>query len=157
MKITKIKANNYRLLKDFELDLEEDLSLVIGKNNCGKTSLLSILDKFIGSKSNGNSFTFDDFNSEFKDELKTKIESNDDSGFLGLSLKLFIEYDTYDDLSNIGNTVMMDLDPDNKTIVLAFEYKLEKFHQLILDFTNFKAKEAAKGEGHVQKDIFYFL
>jgi len=157
VKITKIKANNYRLLKDFELDLEEYLSLVIGKNNCGKTSLLSILDKFIGSKSNGNSFTFDDFNSEFKDELKTKIESNDDSGFLGLSLKLFIEYDAHDDLSNVGNTVMMDLDPNNTTIVLAFEYKLEKFHQLLLDFTTFKAKEAAKGEEHIQKDIFHFL
>ena len=42
MKITKIKVKNFRLLKEFELDLEESLSLVIGKNNCGKTSLLSI-------------------------------------------------------------------------------------------------------------------
>lgn len=157
MKITKIKVKNYRLLKDFELDLEEDLSLVLGKNNCGKTSLLSILDKFIGSKSNNNSFTFDDFNSEFKDELKTKIDSHDESGFLGFYLKLFIEYDEHDDLSNIGNTVMMDLNPENKTIVLAFEYKLDKFYQLTVDLARFKAKEATKAEGIPQKNVFDFL
>jgi putative ATP-dependent endonuclease of OLD family len=48
MNIKKIKIENYRLLKDFELDLEQNLSLLIGKNNTGKTSLLSILEKFIG-------------------------------------------------------------------------------------------------------------
>lgn len=156
MKITKIKVKNYRLLKDFELDLEESLSLVIGKNNCGKTSLLSILDKFIGSKSLSNNFKFDDFNSEFKDELKAKIELNDETGYLGISLKLFIEYSDADDLSNIGNSIMMDLDPDNKTVVLAFEYKLNDFQKLVNDYHDFKVKENAK-EGHLRKDFYYFL
>ena len=43
MKITKIIINNFRLLKNTEIDLEKDLSLIIGKNNCGKTSVLSAL------------------------------------------------------------------------------------------------------------------
>ncbi len=47
MKITKIQVENYRLLKDFSIDIEKELSLVIGKNNCGKTSLLSVIDKFL--------------------------------------------------------------------------------------------------------------
>ena len=47
MKIEKIKIENYRLLKDFSIDIEDELSLVIGKNNKGKTSLLSVLDKFL--------------------------------------------------------------------------------------------------------------
>ncbi len=38
MKISKIKVKNYRLLKDFDIDLEDELSLIIGKNNCGKTN-----------------------------------------------------------------------------------------------------------------------
>ena len=156
MKIKKIKVRNYRLLKNFELDLEDDLSLIIGKNNCGKTSLLSILDKFIGDKSINNNFTFDDFNSEFKDALKIKIESNDESGYLGLSLKLFIEYDDADDLSNVGSSVIMDLDPENKTIVLGFEYKLNKFQELIEDYNIFKIKEKKKNE-ELRKDFFYFL
>jgi len=156
MKIKKIKVKNYRLLKDFELDLEEDLSLIIGKNNCGKTSLLSILDKFIGNGSTSSPFKFDDFNSEFKDNLKIKIDSNDNTDYLGLSLKLFIEYDDTDDLSNIGNSVIMDLNPENKIIVLAFEYKLNNFEKLIIDYDTFKTKENAKEET-LRKDFFYFL
>lgn len=46
MKIIKIEVENFRLLKNFSMDLEKDLSLVIGKNNTGKTSILSVLDKF---------------------------------------------------------------------------------------------------------------
>jgi predicted ATP-dependent endonuclease of OLD family len=156
MKITKIKIKNFRLLKKFELDLEDNLSLVIGKNNCGKTSLLSILDKFIGSQSTSNQFSFDDFNSELKDELKAKVESDDDRGYFGISLKLFIEYDNSDDLSNIGNSVIMDLDPDNKTIVLAFEYKLDDLQKLINDYSDFKIKENTKPE-EIRKDFFYFM
>lgn len=49
MRITKIGIKNFRLLKDVNVDLEEDISLILGKNNCGKTSLLLILDKFLGN------------------------------------------------------------------------------------------------------------
>ena len=156
MKITKIKVKNFRLLKEFELDLEENLSLVIGKNNCGKTTLLSILDKFIGSQSISNKFSFDDFNSELKDELKEKVITSDDTGYFGISLKLFIEYDDMDDLSNIGNSVIMDLDPENKTIVLVFEYKLDDFQRLVNDYQAFQIKENEKSE-ELQKDFFYFM
>lgn len=45
MKIKEIKVENFRLLKEFQLELEDDLSLLIGKNNVGKTSLLVVLDK----------------------------------------------------------------------------------------------------------------
>ena len=38
---------NFRLLKSFSIDLEDGLSLVIGKNNTGKTSILSVLEKFL--------------------------------------------------------------------------------------------------------------
>ena len=161
MKITKIKVKNYRLLKDFELDLEEKLSLVIGKNNCGKTSLLTILDKFLGAESSSKKpFKFEDFNSDFKDELKNKIELGGELDYGGISLKLFIEYNNSDDLSNIGNTVMMDLDPDNKIIILAFEYKIKDLQPLRLDFNVFKVKETQKEEtieGYIAKDFFYFM
>ena len=47
MQIYKIQVENFRLLKNFSIDIEEELSLVIGKNNTGKTSILSALDKFL--------------------------------------------------------------------------------------------------------------
>lgn len=36
MILKKMKVKNFRLLKNFELDFKDELSLVIGKNNCGK-------------------------------------------------------------------------------------------------------------------------
>ncbi len=147
MKISKIKIYNYRLLKQFELDLENNLSLVIGKNNCGKTSLLSILDKFIGRKSNTNNFAYDDFSVDFQEELKEKIENNyipteNDVLFpIGISMRLFIQYNEDDNLANIS-TIMMDLDPDNKNIVLGFEYTLSQddFNKLKDEFNKYKEK-----------------
>ncbi|WAC11868.1 AAA family ATPase [Dyadobacter pollutisoli] len=151
MKISKIKVQNYRLLKKFELDLEEDLSLVIGKNNCGKTSLLSILNKFINDKrsSSRSSFTCDDFNIDFQKHLKQKIEENQDFGdnFLGLSLKLFISYDATDDLSNLSK-ILMDLDPLNTSTVLAFEYSMsdEDYQKFKTAYNEFKILKTAKIE-----------
>lgn len=95
MKIKKLQINNYRILKDFSFDLEDELSLVIGKNNCGKTSLLSALEKFIGSQSASNNFTFDDFNSDFQDSLFNAINEGHTSwstlDIKGIELYIYIE------------------------------------------------------------------
>ncbi|MBU3135817.1 ATP-dependent endonuclease [Clostridium gasigenes] len=159
MKISKIKVSNYRLLKEFELDLEEELSLIIGKNNCGKTSLLSILDKFIGSKSNVNNFSYDDFSVHFQKELKEIIKNdyspieNDKLFPMGISMKLFIKYCEDDDLSNISD-IMIDLDPENKNIILGFEYSLcqEEFNKLKLEFNKYKKIRFNKEENNGNKD-----
>lgn len=158
MKVFKIKVSNFRLLKDTTIDLEDDLSIILGKNNCGKTSLLLILDKFLGNNTGKPAFTFDDFNTDFKEDLKSRIENpqRDGEKYLlpGISLKMFIEYDEHDDLSNIGNKVIMDLDPDNKVVVLAFEYYIseERFSALRRDFQEQKTKKGEKA-----KDLFAFL
>jgi len=161
MKITKIRVRNFRLLRDISIDLEEDLSVIIGKNNCGKTSLLLILDKFIGGGYSKNSFSFDDFNVNFKEELKAQIENgttqDKEFQFMGISLNLFIEYDEQDDLSNIGNKVIMDLDPENKVVVLAFEYVItkERLEALGRDYSAYRQKRET--DGKEIKDIFSFL
>jgi predicted ATP-dependent endonuclease of OLD family len=149
MQIFKIEVENYRLLKDFSMDLEKELSLVIGKNNTGKTSILSVLDKFLGH-SERTKFTFDDFNIDFKKVLKEKIVAEEaiveeDYKRLGIRLRLFIEYTETDNLSNVSR-VMMDLDPDNNVIVLGFEYTLDYngYTRLRNDFKEFEAKEKQK-------------
>lgn len=158
MKITKIHINNYRMLKNLDLDLEDNLSLVIGKNNCGKTSLLSVLDKFIGSQSSSNHFTFDDFNSDFQDALFTAI--NDDGAswsalvIKGIELLIYIEYDDSDNLSNI-QPLMLDLDPDNNIVILKLEYTIadQQFHQLLDDFSKYNKKYEGT-QGYKKEEIF---
>ena len=91
MEIIKIEVENFRLLKNFSIDIEKELSLIIGKNNVGKTSLLSVLDKFLNEKSK---FSYDDFNIDFKNELENLITlANEPENFQpkGIKLKIFIK------------------------------------------------------------------
>jgi len=147
MKIKKIKILNFRLLKDFHLDLEKDLSLVIGKNNSGKTSLLAILEKFIGQRAHLSEFSCDDFNIDFQKKLKAIVEGEEVQAddFLGIQLKLFIEYEKADNLSNLSK-VIMDLDPGNNTVVLCYEFKLrhDDVTAFTEDYKEFASKKTAK-------------
>jgi DNA helicase-2/ATP-dependent DNA helicase PcrA len=59
MKIERAYIKNFRILKEIEVDFEDALSVVIGKNNAGKTSFLAILEKFLASSK--PEFAFDDF------------------------------------------------------------------------------------------------
>ncbi|UXN08068.1 ATP-dependent endonuclease [Bartonella sp. HY761] len=150
MKITKIEVKNFRLLKDFNIDLEDDLSVVIGKNNCGKTSLLLILDRFL-NKSSKSTFSLDDFSIDcgknFKQQILHDLNATanpivEDENLPKISLRLFIEYGDDDDLTRIGNKLIMDLDDKNTTVVLSFEYYLsaEKYANLISDLKEYCKK-----------------
>lgn len=140
MRITKLNIQNFRLLKNFSIDLEEELSLVIGKNNTGKTSLLTVLDKFLNDT---KSFSYNDFNIDFKKDLKRIVEEEtiDEEDYTpeGIKLKIFIEYTETDNLANISR-VLMDLDPDNNMVVLGFEYALsyENIKKLKSDYQEYE-------------------
>ena len=155
MKISKIQVENYRLLKNFSIDLENDLSLVIGKNNCGKTSLLTVIEKFING--NSRSFTFEDFNLDFKETLTGIVSADVPEEYkpIGITMRLFIDYLNTDNLSNISK-LMMDLDPSNNSILLSFEYVLteDKLKKLKNDYYIFEAAETDKPK---PRGIDYFL
>ena len=51
MRIRKIEINNFRLLQSSSLDMTDGLTLLVGKNNTGKTSFVVLLEKFL-TKSN---------------------------------------------------------------------------------------------------------
>ncbi|MEP3296791.1 MAG: ATP-dependent endonuclease [Pseudoruegeria sp.] len=124
MKISKVEIRNFRLLKDVRLDLENDLSLVIGKNNCGKTSLLLLLERFLGKGT--STFAYEDLNLDVGRALAEWLTSDgaehNRPKQVKIQMLLFITYDKSDDLSAVGDTILMDLDPNNSTIVLSFEY-----------------------------------
>ena len=122
------------MLKDFSLDLEDELSLIIGKNNTGKTSVLTALDKFL-NQSGRKVITLDDFNVELKKELLQYLSGSkkfpDENGYqpLGIELKVYIEYTEQDDLSQV-RSLIMSLDPNDNNIVLKFEYNID-YEQLL--------------------------
>lgn len=128
MYISKISIENFRLLKNFSIDLEEELSLVIGKNNSGKTSLLYLLDKIFHWRDKGGCIHIDDFNLDYKKSLVdmlAKDEVIDEKEYQedGIRLRVYIKYNDDDDLSNVG-LIMMDLDENNYYVVLGYDYVL---------------------------------
>lgn len=133
MKIARLEITNFRLLKHFALDLEDELSLVIGKNNTGKTSILACLDKMV-NQTEKKAIGYDDFNVELRSELESVISGSTPIGLeqeykpLGIELKIYIEYEKNDDLSQVSSLIMS-LNPDDNTILLSFEFMIS-FWQL---------------------------
>lgn len=58
MKIKKIEVKNFRLLENIECNLEDDITLIVGKNNTGKTSFFEAIKL---ATSNDGKFIFEDF------------------------------------------------------------------------------------------------
>ncbi|QHI36395.1 DNA replication and repair protein RecF [Kordia antarctica] len=145
MRIRRIKIKNFRLLKNFTIDLEDQLSLIIGKNNTGKTSLLSIIEKFLTEKS---TFSINDFNLDEQEKLKALETKNsivipDDFEFC-IQLLFEIEYNDSDNLRNVSSLIL-NLESDN-IVVLGFEYFLNQlqFTYLKTDFETFKKENKTK-------------
>jgi len=159
MQISKLKIENYRLLKELDLDLEKKISLIIGKNNCGKTSFLSILNKFIGNQATRNNFSWDDFSLDFQDILKdlvleSELNKEEKKFPMGIALNIFIEYNETDDLSNISS-IMMDLNPDNNTVIIEFQYSIsiDSFYELKKDYAAYSKKMVGKRRKQEESSI----
>lgn len=137
-------------MKDFSLDLEEELSLIIGKNNTGKTSVLTALDKFL-NQSGRRSITLDDFNVELKKELLQYLSGSKElpieQGYqpLGIELKVYIEYTQHDDLSQV-RSLIMSLDPNDNNIVLKFEYNID--HEQLIKLKGDYTEQSEKFDGN---------
>ena len=141
MKLKKIEVKNYRILKDFKLDFKDETTLIIGKNNTGKTSVLAIMDKLLNQGK--KNFKWDDFNIEFQNKIYEKITTKDfqvlkenrEINEYGIRLTLFIEYTKEDFYGNIQD-FMMDLDEDNNYIIVEFNYncKEDNLRELSIEF-----------------------
>lgn len=148
MKLTQLRVHNYRVFKEINVSLKDFLSLVVGKNNTGKTSLLTVLNKFINCSS--ASFGYNDFNFEFQSKLYQAIEKDgrwETEDHKGIELYLFIQYDDNDSYANICD-LMMDLDPENNIVVLKFEYILpdDQIEKLQQDWQEYWQKTVKKNK-----------
>ena len=162
MEIKKIYIQHYRLLNDFSLELKNDLSLIVGKNNCGKTSVLSVLEKIFNKNSNRN-LVWEDINLNHRREIFENIKRVSDipdselSSILGINLQIWIQYSESDSYQNIQG-FMMDLNPENNFIILEFSYiiptqKLREISGLTCDF----ADDFSKFESFMKKNLNKFF
>lgn len=144
MKLESVEIRNYRILQNLNFQFEDNVSLVIGKNNSGKTSFLSILDKFLTKSKYKNEFHFEDFSIDSQSEILELEESNltvESYVPIGISLKMIISYNEDDNIGN-ASVLLLDLDDKNNRLVALLEYSLsyEKYLKLKVDFAQKKSK-----------------
>lgn len=73
MQIKKAEVENFRKLKNVTIDLDDSVTLIVGRNNSGKTSLSEVFNKFLGPNNPG--FTFDDFSFSVLSDYNNGIAS----------------------------------------------------------------------------------
>lgn len=158
MFIKKIKVQNFRLLQDFTMDLQPELSLVVGKNNVGKTSLLVVLDKCLNSNSDSSKkFQYYDFNLDFQKSLELLLDQDlieeMDWHNLGIALRIIVEFNESDNLDNIGNKILTNLEEDNNYFALGFDYSLDyqSYQNMLSEYRIAKTKyiDSHSTTGHI--------
>ncbi len=142
MYISKVTVQNFRILKNSTLDLldQKDISLLIGRNNSGKTSFIVLFEKFLKSEYS-TQFDFDDFSIDLRAKI---LEINEDTKTDLLSIRLILEisYDNSDSLENLADLIL-DLDPDSNTVKILFEISIVK-DKLIKDLGGLSSDDQRK-------------
>lgn len=120
MYIKTIQIRNFRILSDSTLNFKDNLCLLIGRNNSGKTSFFVLFERFM----NNLSFDFNDFSlCKRKEILNINAETIETD--LAIQLILNIEYEEQDNLCHLSEFIM-DLDSTRKDVNILFECIIKK-------------------------------
>ena len=131
MKIKTIEIKNFRLLKNISISLEDQATVIVGRNNSGKTSITEVFRRLIGDKN--PTFSLYDFSilslEGFKTALNKKISGEQENIIRDdlpvIEVKITIEYpkDTVD-LGILGDFII-DLDVNTNTTIILIKYALK--------------------------------
>lgn len=128
MKINHVKVENFRLLSDVELGLEDRTTLIVGRNNSGKTTIAEIFRRLLSDKA--LNFRLEDFSLGCHEKFWTAFEAfhtgspaDDVLALLPyIRITLDIAYDVdAPDLGSLSDCII-DLNPDCSfaRVVLTF-------------------------------------
>ena len=131
MLLSKIKIKNYRLLNDAELDVHNDTTLIVGRNNTAKTSSIDCISTVLG----GKEFSYDDYPLG-----KRKVLHNLISKFMAkeitfaelyeklpvISIEFVVDYSSEALDDNLGalSPFIIDVDLDTTTVLIRIEYSM---------------------------------
>lgn len=174
MKIKHVKIKGFRILENVSIDFDDTVTLIVGRNNTGKTSLTEIFYKFFSS--NYSKFRFEDFSlcsylglketeKLFNAYLESKAKGEADDIVLErekaykntlpkIELSILVEYEESDNLASLSNFIM-DLDPARKDALISCEYSVENSEKLMKKFSENKKEYKTLSE-YLKKNYSYF-
>lgn len=129
MRISTIHVENYRLLKDFSLNLDDDsnFTMCVGKNNSGKTSFLNILEQALCNDM--KDVSYEDFSLETRSSIMSLLVSkktkqsdlNKLANDLAIKTTFTIDYSSTD--SDLSLVPLLSLDEKQSRIdIKIFKY-----------------------------------
>lgn len=132
MLLSKITIKNYRLIVDAELDVHENMTLIVGRNNTAKTSCMNFLEKVIQNKP----LTYDDYPLQRRKYafvllaqfMRKRITYEQFRKKLPLaSIQFLVDYTLDDPDDNLGalSPFIIDVDVDTTISLIKAEYTLK--------------------------------
>ncbi len=147
MKIEKIEINNFRLLKSTCLSLQDRTTVIVGRNNSGKTSLTEIFRRF----SKRDKFKLEDFSlgslPDFSKALRAKLDNKKDAAIRKLipsiDMCLTLNYDDNKEDYGVLSNFVIDLDEKLTKTQIKISYRLQngKINSFFADLDNENAPD----------------
>lgn len=131
MRIHHVKIKNFRLLAGVELILEEQTTVIVGRNNSGKTSLSEVMRRLLTDSS--ATFQLEDFSSACYDDFCTALDARnqglEDDAVRALvpaiEFRLRCRYDPAQPELGPLSPFVIDLDPACFEAVVVVRYELK--------------------------------
>lgn len=149
MRVSRINVRNFRLLRKVDIDLDGRTTVLVGRNNSGKTTLAEAFTRFLQPST--LNFTVADFSAEsypeFLEAWKAYATGDEESARRLLpEISLTVEISYSKELPEYGPlaAAIVDLDPDCTTAMIRFSYSLEGGR--LSDFFEGVAKDPNTGE-----------
>ena len=129
IKLTSVCVEGFRLLDNIELAIEPDATVIVGRNNSGKTSLAEVFERFVGKHS--GHFRLEDFSASLRQKfmeakaLRVTGKSSPEEVLAILpviALNLTFTYGKDDDDLGPLSPFIIDLDPDCTRAIARIEY-----------------------------------
>lgn len=147
VKLSNVRVEGFRLLESVDIAIEQGATVIVGRNNSGKTSLTEVFDKFLGEHI--GLFRLEDFSAAVRAKfvaakaMRNAADSQPEAVLASLpriSLTLTFTYDAA--AADLGplSPFIIDLDPDCTSAIAFIEYScsLNKLAPL-LDIPDFDA------------------
>jgi putative ATP-dependent endonuclease of OLD family len=149
MNIQEIGIKNFRLLRDVSLSIDKQTTVIVGRNNSGKTSLTELTRRLLGDKT--PHFRLEDFSlcahEDFWNAFRIKHEGGTDPNIRAALPKIevlfTVKYDTAATTLGALSDFIIDLDPASEIALISISYQLSGGRVAAL-FENFSYSEAEK-------------
>ena len=127
-----MQIKNYRLLKDVTIDFDKSLTLFVGKNNTGKTSIINIIELLLSEK---KELPFEDYPLDCRkilyEAVKEYWSSTDDNPIVNFkkevpTVSIMIKIDYFDDEESYGalSNFIIDLDDTCNTVFISVSFDI---------------------------------